>query len=78
MIVIIMLAVLYTVHVLPTLPFCHYFRYCYYLASMYLLHAVHAGTAKAGLDMLTKMMSLELGPHKVSKYTVLAISYVTC
>ena len=28
------------------------------------------GTAKAGLDMLTKMMGLELGPHKVS-HTVL-------
>ena len=24
-----------------------------------------SGTAKAGLDMLTKMMGLELGPHKV-------------
>ena len=23
------------------------------------------GTSKAGLDMLTKMMGLELGPHKV-------------
>lgn len=26
---------------------------------------VFVGTSKAGLDMLTKVMGLELGPHKV-------------
>lgn len=26
------------------------------------------GTAKGGLDMLTKVMGLELGPHKVNNY----------
>ena len=26
-----------------------------------------AGTSKAGLDMLTKMMGFELGPHKVTQ-----------
>ena len=32
------------------------------------------GTAKAGLDMLTKMMGLELGPHKVSHTVLLLLS----
>ena len=30
---------------------------------------MHAGTSKAGVDMVTKVMALELGPHKVSDKT---------
>ena len=37
------------------------------LIRIYIL--IHAGMSKAGLDMLTKVMGLELGPHKVATYS---------
>ena len=31
-------------------------------------HTHHTGTSKAALDMLTKMMGMELGQHKVTTH----------
>ncbi len=39
---------------------------CIFINFFIVYHCIVLGTSKAGLDMLTKMMALELGPHKVN------------
>lgn len=37
----------------------------YFLIGMYCIVAIPTGASKGGLDMLTKVMGLELAPHNV-------------
>ena len=48
----------YCEHIRATL-YISYYNYCWY-------NILYTGTSKAGIDMVTKVMALELGPHKVS------------
>ena len=45
---------------------------------MYLNVLLNSGASKGGLDMLTKVMGLELGPHKVCEYYYYELATNVC
>jgi len=40
------------------------------------LTSFNTGSSKSALDMLTKVMALELGPHKVDNYKLIAWFFI--
>lgn len=48
----------------------HFMPHIMYQASL------HTGSSKSALDMLTKVMALELGPHKVNNHKLIAWFFV--